>query len=114
MNMRLYEITLPLETNNGDDYDEAHEAFRRKVLDVAHGFTELPDAHGFWLEGNRLYNVRVRAYRIVCTYPRQWRGIFDAAIMLFHDQEAFFYAEIGRAIIVSRRTWRAKRRTEQC
>jgi len=102
--MKLYEILLPLNTNSGDDYDEAHEAWRRKALDIVGGFTELPDAHGFWMDGGKLYNDRMRAYRVACT-PEQWAALLDAAFCLFADQAAIFHAKIGTAEIVTRDEW---------
>jgi len=105
--MRLYEITLPLYTNSGDDYDEAHEAWRRKALDVAGGFTQLPDGSmGYWLDGDKLYAEGVRVYRVACE-PAQWFRLLEAAFGLFPDQITIFHAEVGDGTITSRDEWRA-------
>jgi hypothetical protein len=98
---RVYEITFPLETNSGGDYDEAHEAWRRLALDTVGGFTEQPDACGAWLDGNKLYLDRVRAYRVMCS-PEQWEVLVVAAFELFADQVAIFHAVIGQGEILTR------------
>lgn len=103
--MQMFEILLPLYTNSGDDYDDAHEAFRRKVLDTVGGFTELPDCHGFWMDGGKLYNDRVRPYHIACDVPVQWSRILDAAFALFPDQLSICHTRLGVARITSREAW---------
>lgn len=100
---KLYEITLPLETNSGGDYDEAHEMWRRRALDTVGGYTEQPDAYGAWLDGkaDKLYMDRVRAYRVMCS-PEQWEVLVVAAFELFTDQVAIFHAVIGQGEILTR------------
>lgn len=105
--MKLYEIVLPLYTNSGDDCDEAHEAWRRKALDVAGRFTECPDAHGFWEDGGKLYNERVRPYHVICT-ESQWAILLDAAFGLFPGQLAICHACLGVAKIEPRNEWHAR------
>ena len=105
--MRFYMIALPLYTNGGDDYDDAHEQWRRSALKHAGGFTELGDAHGFWMDGDKLYTDRIRQYQVACE-PEQWVALVDAAFALFADQEAIFSADIGAPEIVSRKEWQAR------
>jgi hypothetical protein len=102
--MKLYLFALPLFTNGGGDYDEAHELWRRKALDLAGGFTELPDAHGFWMDGNKLYNDRIRHYHVACE-PEVYAALLGEAFKLFPDQVSIFTAELGTAEIITRQEW---------
>jgi hypothetical protein len=100
----LFEIVLPLETNTGGSYDEAHETFRRSILDAVGGYTEMPDAFGTRLDGDKLYQDRVRAYRVLCTVD-QWMTLVDTAFNLFSDQPAIFHANLGTAECLTRDEW---------
>jgi hypothetical protein len=104
--MRLYLIALPLFTNSGDSYADAHEQWRRKALDLAGGFTELGDAHVFLMDRNKLYTDRIRQYQVACE-PEQWAALIDVAFRLFLDQVSMFHADIGKPEIVSRQEWQA-------
>jgi hypothetical protein len=104
--MKLYEIALPMFTNGGLEYDEAIEAWRRVALDKAGGFTDVGEAHGYWLDNNRLYQDQVRRFHVACK-PEVWEALIDAAFGLFTDQVSIFHACLGEATIVGRTEWLA-------
>lgn len=99
--MNLYEITLPIEDNQGASLKEAHAAFTARLLATFGGFTSHC-VHGAWTDDEgRVYFDKSIAYRVAHLTDRR-RSLGYMAKDLFPDQEAFFLAHLGEAHIVTR------------
>lgn len=105
MNLDLYQIALPLKTNDGaGDYAAQLAVWEALALDEAGDFTDLGDRRGFWRDpdSGRVYSETMRGYQIAASSKTLQRLLRDA-MMLFPDQVAFYVAHIGRAEIIVNR-----------
>lgn len=103
--MLLYEIALPKLDNAGRDCTAALLAWEQVALTNAGGFTRLPHAVGAW-RGNdgREYHDIMQCYRVAVDTAPQFAPLLNSAFVLFPDQVAIFYAQIGTATIRYRNT----------
>jgi hypothetical protein len=107
--MNLYDITLPVRTNDGMyTYAEQHGKWQSKALEIAGGFTEFAAADSTGKDGDKVFRDRVIPYRVACE-PAQWQKLLDEAFALFHDQLAIFDCQIGVARVTTREQWEAER-----
>lgn len=104
MRTPLFEIALPLNTNDGENYNAAHKAWTVQAAKVAGGFTQRPPGLGMWQDKGTLYVDDMIPYRLACS-AEQFAALVDEAFRLFPDQLAIFTARIGDADIISRDDW---------
>lgn len=96
--MNLYEIQIPVRTNDGKGYGPQRYAFEKWLLQYAGGYSRLPDIAGAWLDAGKVYAEAMVPYHVACS-AEAFEKIISAAFDLFRDQHAIFYAEIGEATI---------------
>ncbi len=93
--MRLYEITLPLATNDGATYHSAHADFTTWLVDVFGGYTATMQ-NGAWRgPDGALYCEPSVAYRVASDLADAPRMLLHRAKELFPDQLAIFWANMG-------------------
>jgi hypothetical protein len=96
--VKLYQITLPLASNDGRAYPERHFAdFETLALQYAGGFTNAGEVSGMW-QGPaprfRLYLDRSRVYQVACE-PDAWANLVHQAKHIWRDQERLAVATLG-------------------
>ena len=103
--MRIVEIALPLRDNGGKDLSGAHAAFQTIVCSIFGGYTKRPAGEGAWYSetDGRVHYDRMVPYQIAA--EGEAIGSLEARLVeiaspLFPDQQAFFVAAVGRAVIV--------------
>lgn len=104
--MKLYQFTLPTNTNRGDSYEKQRKLWEAKAMQLAsrlaaRGFASRGFAEGSWQGEDRVYRETVAIYEVACEKPAA-QALLDEAFDLFTDQLAIFYAELGTARIVDR------------
>lgn len=103
----LYEIALPTYPNPASHVSGSHISSREEwlghALNLAGGYTELGIRTGAWRsDDGRIYKEPMHWYQLACT-AECMSSLVDIAFELFPDQEAIFYAVVGRAVIMPRR-----------
>lgn len=106
--MNLYEIALPSYTNPTPtaprfDYALQLREFRSAVLEQAGGCTDLGHRLGCWRDPSDgiVYEEEMQWFQIATT-PKIMGELVELAFELFSDQQAIFYAVVGRAVIMPR------------
>jgi hypothetical protein len=103
--MRLYEILVPVLTNDGKSTHGARLAFEGELVRLSGGYTRLEPVEGAWVEepGGGVQVETMQPYRFtgepgttVCM------DVLAAAMRLFSDQKAVFIADLGEAMIHAR------------
>lgn len=102
MQLKLYEIALPVRDNGGKETAGAMLAFETIALEKVEGYTKRPAGQGAWQGSDgRIYYDDMVPYRIACE-AAIWPTILDAAFRLFPDQLALYHAELGVVTITTR------------
>lgn len=102
----LWEIALPVFTNDGRDYGDAHMTWQAKALHIAGGYSQRPVGHGAWRDpkSGEVYVDHMMPYRVACS-PEAFGALVDEALRCFPDQVAIYTARLGEATIVDRHEW---------
>lgn len=96
--MRLYQIPLPVLSNNGTSYPKnTHEAFLADVGHIAGGYTHITcPVEGVWRDPKTglLYEDSVTLLQVACELV-ELSAIKDVFKHAFPDQLELMYADIG-------------------
>ena len=101
--MNLYEVALPAFDNNAKSYGTAVEAWARRALKKAGGYTEMGTRGGVWRDpaDGTVYRETMYWFSVACA-PDVMGQLMQEAFSLFPDQKAIFLAKVGTAEIVER------------
>lgn len=99
--MRQFEITLPMQRNDGSVNRDDHDRFATHLLNAAGGFTRGPVSTGVWRDDatGEVFNDPVVTYRVALNSASAWPSILEKAGEIFSDQLALFHADLGDAWI---------------
>lgn len=108
--MNLYQFLIPTHDNAGNSHEKPRAAFEKAMLEVAGGFTELPQCRGQWKDDHGKvhkddvipYNVAIPTSREGTLASERIEGLVREAFKLFSDQHAIYCACIGEANIHDR------------
>lgn len=101
--MKLYEVHVPLRTNDGRDYRAAIEEFENSLMDGFGGFHRLQPVKGAWRDDKDYIETMV-PFCVAAKSISDKLDLRDLAFAHFPDQKAIFVAEIGEATIYERET----------
>jgi hypothetical protein len=94
--MRLYQIPLPVVSNNGTPYG-THHAFLARVAEIAGGYTRITGPiDGVWRDPKTgaVYSEAVTLLQVACELV-ELSAIKDAFKYSFPDQIELMYSDIG-------------------
>ena len=100
MDKSLWEILIPVASNNGENFSSIHNApWYRKVLELAGGYTKLLPVEGVWKapDGIVFYEMMLPV-RILCT-KSEIENIVDFTIT-HYEQLAVMYYKISSECII--------------
>ncbi len=103
--MNLYQIALPHVDNSMRTTEPKREAWLRRVLKKAGGYTKLGVRDGVWRDpqSGQVFDERMHWFSVACA-PDVMGQLMQDAFELFPDQKAIFLAKVGTAEIVERPT----------
>lgn len=103
--MNLYQFLIPTHDNAGNSHEKPRAAFEKAMLEVAGGFTELPQCRGQWKDNHgKIHKDDVIPYNVAIESMSATTidSLVAKAFELFSDQKAIYYAHIGNAAIIDR------------
>ena len=99
--MNLYQITLPMRDNLGQDAGVAAAHWQQEARRSAGGYTRWP-AKGAWVnEAGKLFVEPNMLYQVACD-AETWAHLVWAAFKFFPDQEAIYWVKLGEAHVDAR------------
>lgn len=101
--MKLYEVHVPLRTNDGRDYRGAIEEFENALMEGFGGFHRLQPVKGAWRDDKDYIETMV-PFCVADPSPEAEEDLRALAFIYFPDQKAIFIAQIGTATIYERET----------
>ena len=98
--MRLYEILVPTQSNEGKPYrTRYHKVWDEKVRQITGGLTVLSPVKGYWTAtGNFVHNERMIPVRIACTEDQIKQIATITAV--YYKQEAVMYYLISTEVSI--------------
>jgi hypothetical protein len=94
--MKLYEIQVPMCTNNGTPYGATIDEFAHAIVKLVGGCSKRPSVHGMWENNGELYSEAMVPFHIACE-KSEFQAIISLAFEVFPDQISIFTAEVGEA-----------------